>query len=394
MEESNTLTVRIGPDSDADISDAVMNGLEIMKISNGARSLDGLSSVKAHSRAVKMEILLIVLPSSPESIILRGFVIGFVDDDSVKHGEFEFLSEIKPHNGGVRGEKIVLETVKLEILRRSGAMYRHLVYTKNSTNVKDRGVHQRNTALEHIGRHKLDGIVYFADDDNIYSLELFESLQEIRVVLAPLTRQRSYNNIPQPHAILYYSQRTTEGGLLIAEATGYISLTMLNGQAPMSSTDTPPKPILCSSRIDAKEFTLPRRLRKDEISQIGFSNEFSSLYASFDGVEIHKANGYLIEQFMKDHVNDRTDDYGGSLENRCRFVLEILGVVVNEVGADRVGIKLPLYRFHGGRWFLANPDLPKRFELNAPPNKYDRNTFYTSDSDIGYVDYRFWNNAS
>ncbi|KAF6139688.1 hypothetical protein GIB67_002493 [Kingdonia uniflora] len=346
MEESNTLTVRIGPDSDADISDAVMNGLEIMKISNGARSLDGLSSVKAHSRAVNMEILLIVLPSSPESIILRGFVIGFVDDDSVKHGEFEFLSEIKPHNGGVRGEKIVLETVKLEILRRSGAMYRHLVYTKNSTNVKDRGVHQRNTALEHIGRHKLDGIVYFADDDNIYSLELFESLQEIRVVLAPLTRQRSYNNIPQPHAILYYSQRTTEGGLLIAEATGYISLTMLNGQAPMSSTDTPPKPILCSSRIDAKEFTLPRRLRKDEISQI--VQDFR--LAARNTIE---AGGYGRKDGIKAVSDNHTD--------------------------------LISY----GRWFLANPDLPKRFELNAPPNKYDRNTFYTSDSDIGYVDYPF-----
>lgn len=66
-----------------------------------------------------------------------------------------------------------------EILRKSGVMYRHLVCKKNSTNVKDRGVHQRNTALEHIEHHKLDGIVYFADDDNVYSLELFESLREI-----------------------------------------------------------------------------------------------------------------------------------------------------------------------------------------------------------------------
>ncbi|OVA07330.1 Glycosyl transferase [Macleaya cordata] len=66
-----------------------------------------------------------------------------------------------------------------EILRKTGVMYRHLVCTKNSTNVKDRGVHQRNTALQHIEHHKLDGIVYFADDDNIYSLELFESLREI-----------------------------------------------------------------------------------------------------------------------------------------------------------------------------------------------------------------------
>ncbi|KAK6138810.1 hypothetical protein DH2020_027445 [Rehmannia glutinosa] len=66
-----------------------------------------------------------------------------------------------------------------EILRNMGIMYRHLVCMKNSTDVKDRGVHQRNTAIEHIERHRLDGIVYFADDDNIYSLELFESIREI-----------------------------------------------------------------------------------------------------------------------------------------------------------------------------------------------------------------------
>ncbi|KAJ4963211.1 hypothetical protein NE237_023150 [Protea cynaroides] len=67
-----------------------------------------------------------------------------------------------------------------EILRKAGIMYRHLVCSKNVTNIKDRGVHQRNEALEHIERHHLDGIVYFADDDNIYSLELFESMREIR----------------------------------------------------------------------------------------------------------------------------------------------------------------------------------------------------------------------
>ncbi|KAF6161269.1 hypothetical protein GIB67_009156 [Kingdonia uniflora] len=75
----------------------------------------------------------------------------------------------------------------------------------------------------------------------------------------------------------------------------------------MFSTDTPPKPILCSSRIDAKEFTPPQRLRKDEISQIVQDFRLAARNAievGFDGVEIHKANGYLIEQFMKDHVND------------------------------------------------------------------------------------------
>lgn len=66
-----------------------------------------------------------------------------------------------------------------EILSKTGVMYRHLVCTHNSTGIKDRGVHQRNSALEHIERHKLDGIIYFADDDNIYSLELFETLKEV-----------------------------------------------------------------------------------------------------------------------------------------------------------------------------------------------------------------------
>lgn len=66
-----------------------------------------------------------------------------------------------------------------EILRKTGLVYRHLVCYKNTTEVKDRGVHQRNAALEHIERHRLDGVVYFADDDNIYSLELFDSLRDI-----------------------------------------------------------------------------------------------------------------------------------------------------------------------------------------------------------------------
>lgn len=77
----------------------------------------------------------------------------------------------------VEMNSVSMETA--EMLRKTGVMYRHLVCTKNSTNVKDRGVHQRNTALEHIEHHKLDGIVYFADDDNIYSFELFEGLREI-----------------------------------------------------------------------------------------------------------------------------------------------------------------------------------------------------------------------
>ncbi|KAH7284381.1 hypothetical protein KP509_34G052200 [Ceratopteris richardii] len=71
-----------------------------------------------------------------------------------------------------------METASL--LRKTGVMYRHLVCKKNMTDVKDRGVHQRNTALEHIEHHQLDGIVYFADDDNVYTLELFEQMRLIK----------------------------------------------------------------------------------------------------------------------------------------------------------------------------------------------------------------------
>ncbi|KAL1355532.1 hypothetical protein AAHE18_05G120600 [Arachis hypogaea] len=247
-----------------------------------------------------------------------------------------------------------------------------------------------------------------------------------------------------------------------------------NGEAPISSTDKPLTPQIRSNGIDVAQFTPPRRLKTEEIPLI--VNDFrlaarNAIEAGFDGVEIHGAHGYLLEQFMKDKVNDRTDKYGGSLENRCRFPLEVVEAVVNEVGAERVGIRLSPYAeyaesgdsnpealglymvnslnkygilychmveprmktvgekvecphslvpmrkaFNGtfivaggydredgikaiaehradlvayGRWFLANPDLPKRFALNAPLNKYNRQTFYIPDPVIGYTDYPF-----
>ncbi|WJX60142.1 12-oxophytodienoate reductase 1 [Trifolium repens] len=342
-----------------------------------------------------------------------------------------------------------------------------------------------------------------------------------RIVLAPLTRQRFYHNAPQPHTILYYSQRTSQGGLLIAESAG-VSETSLgypntpgiwrkdqvetwkpivdvvhakegiffcqiwhggrasnsgyqpNGQAPISSTNKSLKPQTRSNGIDVARFTPPRRLKTDEIPHI--VNDFrlaarNAIQAGFDGVEIHGAHGYLIEQFMKDKVNDRTDKYGGTLENRCRFALEVVEAVVNEIGAERVGIRLSPFAEYGecgdsnpeelglymvnalnkynilychmveprmktmtekfecchsllpmrkafngtfivaggytrqdginaiaenradlvayGRLFIANPDLPKRFALDAPLNNYNRATFYTSDPALGYTDYPF-----
>ncbi|XP_059653567.1 12-oxophytodienoate reductase 2-like isoform X3 [Cornus florida] len=283
-----------------------------------------------------------------------------------------------------------------------------------------------------------------------------------RIVLAPLTRQRSFGNVPQPHAILYYSQRTTKGGLLISEAT-------VVSDTGRGVPDTPG--IWTKEQVEAWKPIVDAVHDKGGIffCQIWHVGRVSN--QGFDGVEIHGAHGYLIDQFMKDQVNDRTDKYGGSVENHCRFALEIVEAISNEIGADRVGIRLspfsnylesgdsnpealghyiveslskygilychmleprmktaeekseclhsllPMRKaFNGtfivaggyeredgnnivaenrtdlvayGRLFLANPDLPERFKLDAPLNNYNRDTFYIQDPVIGYTDYPF-----
>ena len=90
-------------------------------------------------------------------------------------------------------------------------------------------------------------------------------------------------------------------------------------------------------------YPTPHALTVDEIAQV--VDEFrrgaaNAMRAGFDGVEIHGANGYLIDQFLKDGTNQRDDAYGGSVENRCRFALEVVDAVVKEIGAGRVGIRL------------------------------------------------------
>ncbi|KAL6498433.1 12-oxophytodienoate reductase 1 [Orobanche hederae] len=111
-----------------------------------------------------------------------------------------------------------------------------------------------------------------------------------------------------------------------------------NGQDPVSCTD---KGI--TDDVDVARFSPPRRLRTDEIPHI--VDDFrlaarNAIEAGFDGVEIHGAHSYIIDQFLKDQVNDRMDQYGGSLENRFRFALEIAGAMADEVGAHRLGMRL------------------------------------------------------
>ncbi|HVI90737.1 MAG TPA: alkene reductase [Dongiaceae bacterium] len=210
-----------------------------------------------------------------------------------------------------------------------------------------------------------------------------------RIVLAPLTRNRAGAGfVPGEFAATYYSQRAS-AGLLITEATqisqqgqgyqdtpgiytqaqidgwrkvadavhakgskiflqlwhvGRISHVSLqkDGAAPVapSAIRAETKTFVNNGFADVSE---PRALELNELP--GIVNDFrqgaaNAIAAGFDGVEIHGANGYLLDQFLKDGANVRTDAYGGSVENRARLVLEVAAAVVKEVGADRTGIRI------------------------------------------------------
>jgi N-ethylmaleimide reductase len=214
-----------------------------------------------------------------------------------------------------------------------------------------------------------------------------------RIVMAPLTRNRSPNAIPTDIAQIYYGQRAS-AGLLITEATavshqgqGYADVPGLYGTEQLdawkkvthavhekggkivvqlwhvgrvSHSKLQPdggKPV-APSAITAKTKTVliedgvptfvetsePRALTAQEIP--GIVHTFAAAArnavetAGFDGVEIHGANGYLLDQFLKDGSNKRTDDYGGSIENRARLLLEITRAVTDAVGGGKTGIRL------------------------------------------------------
>ena len=210
-----------------------------------------------------------------------------------------------------------------------------------------------------------------------------------RIVMAPLTRNRAGAGfVPGPLAATYYAQRAS-AGLLIAEATqisqqgqGYQDTPGIYSEAQVagwrgvteavharggriflqlwhvgrvSHVDLQPAggaPVAPSAiQAQTKTFvhnrfepvSAPRALALDEIP--GIVDDFrraavNAIAAGFDGVEIHAANGYLLDQFLKDGANHRTDAYGGSVENRARLTLEVAEVIVNAIGAARTGIRL------------------------------------------------------
>lgn len=346
---------------------------------------------------------------------------------------------------------------------------------------------------------------------------------KFRLVYAPLTRCRAPNHVPLDIHAEYYVQHTTPGGLLISEGTvinetghgypstpGIYTKEQVDGWKPVveavhakGSTffcqiwhvgrashpcyqpdhklPIAPSAIPATGEVfnldtmSPDVYPTPRALELEEIPSIIEDYRLAARNAreaGFDGVEIHSANGYLLNEFLTDNSNKRTDAYGGPIENRVRLVLEVVRAVVNEIGADRVGIRLsPFGTFLGvddshpyalysylveelnkigdlayvhmveprmngsmerdgpihdslepfrkiwkgtfivaggfkrdtaihaiasghadlvaaGRLFLSNPDLPKRWALNAPLNKYNRATFYTPGVE-GYLDYPY-----
>ncbi|WP_186206702.1 alkene reductase [Burkholderia gladioli] len=329
-----------------------------------------------------------------------------------------------------------------------------------------------------------------------------------RIVMAPLTRARSGDErVPNALMARYYAERAS-AGLILTEATsvtpqgvGYAKTPgiwsdeqvegwklvtqavheaggkifmqlwhvgrisdpiFLDGQLPVA-----PSAIAAGGHVSLvrpeRPFVTPRALELDEIPGIiaayrkGAEN---AKLAGFDGVEIHGANGYLPDQFLQDSTNHRTDAYGGSIENRARFLLEAVDAAIEVWGAERVGVHLaprgdahtmgdsnpaatfgyvarelgrrkiafifaresegdnrlgPQLKaaFGGpyianeaftldsaqavlakgeadavawGKLFIANPDLPRRFQLNSKLNAPVPSTFY-AEGETGYTDY-------
>ena len=353
-------------------------------------------------------------------------------------------------------------------------------------------------------------------DPSAQAPSLFSSFQlgslklRNRLVMAPMTRSRALDgNVPNPLASTYYTQRAS-AGLIITEATqvspqgvGYIRTPGIHSAEQVAGwkqiTDSVHRaggkimlqlwhvgrsshpdfhggalPVAPSAiAADGEVFTAkgPQKMvapRALELSEIpGVVEQFrkgaeNATAAGFDGVELHGANGYLLDQFTRDGANQRTDAYGGSVENRVRFPLEVTKAVIDVWGADRVGYRIsptgafnsmsdsnPQHTFSHlteqlnnlgiaflhvvdpiadgakrispflrpkfdrtyivnggfdleaadaaissgeadlvafGVPFLANPDLPKRYQASAPLNAPDQATFYAGEA-RGYTDY-------
>lgn len=213
-----------------------------------------------------------------------------------------------------------------------------------------------------------------------------------RIVMSPMTRSRAIGNVPNLLMADYYRQRAS-AGLIITEGTapspnglGYARIPGIFNQQqvdgwkdvtsavhqngglivvqlmhtgrighplnlPQGARILAPSPIKPAGQMwtDAEmlqDYPVPEEMTTEDIQHT--KNEFvaaanNAIEAGFDGVELHGANGYLLEQFLSPHTNVRADQYGGSIENRCRFVLEVTAAVADAIGKDKLGIRLSPY---------------------------------------------------
>jgi len=213
-----------------------------------------------------------------------------------------------------------------------------------------------------------------------------------RIVMAPMTRCRAIKNVPNELMVEYYKQRSS-AGLIITEGTspslnglGYARIPGIFKQRQVSGWKEITKAVhknggkivvqlMHSGRIshplnmpEGSEILAPSAVKADgqmwtdlkELQDFVVPKEMSlqdimhakteyvcaaenALFAGFDGVELHGANGYLLEEFLSPISNIRTDEYGGSIENRCRFVIEVVTAVAEAIGKDKTGIRLSPY---------------------------------------------------
>jgi N-ethylmaleimide reductase len=249
-----------------------------------------------------------------------------------------------------------------------------------------------------------------------------EELQN-RVVMAPMTRCRAIGNVPNKLMAEYYKQRSgagmiiTEGtspspnGLGYARIPGIFSLQQVEGwklitsavhqhgakivvqlmhtgrishelNMPEGAQILAPSAVKAAGQMwtDAKQlqdFPIPKAMTTDDL--LHAKSEFvdaalNAVDAGFDGVELHAANGYLLEQFISPVSNNRDDNYGGSFENRCRFVLEVAASVADAIGKENTGIRLSPYG--------VASDMPHYPEIEAT---YKYLATQLNNLEIGYI---------
>jgi N-ethylmaleimide reductase len=233
-----------------------------------------------------------------------------------------------------------------------------------------------------------------------------------RIVMSPMTRSRAIGNVPNALMAEYYAQRAgagliiTEGtspsanGLGYARIPGIFSDEQIEGwkkttnavhekggkifvqlmhTGRVSSKDNLPKGAICMAPSAVKlegtiwadsagmiEHDTPKEMSAEDIEST--KQEYvqaakNAISAGFDGVELHGANGYLLEQFLSPHTNRRVDQYGGSIEKRCRFVLEVASAVSTAIGKERTGIRLSPYGAANG--MLPYPEIEETYKYLA-----------------------------